>query len=206
MQCAYIWHHRLVIFFHACLRRHKCCSIRRPTNLYSNVVKAMKNYVNQVTWRLATTQRLALWNTSSSLQSGYFSWIRFANTLCQRKKSIPKANKPGFWFVLGSPSTTSHKKTVHQSLINMQHIGIANLFNLQIYLQNILSGLLNRSTWGAGALNNGTLSWFLGGKLSSESLAFKVPLLNDRRVLIQASLVLYTKLASIQLVIALVYD
>ncbi len=61
-----------------------------------------------------------------------------------------------------------------------------------------------RMMCGAGAVKMGTRSWFRGG-IPSESPDLNVPFLNDLMALTQASLVLYTKLPSIQLVILFIY-
>ena len=75
------------------------------------------------------------------------------------------------------------------------------------YLQYILSGFNIRKKWGAGWFANGTLWMFLGGrpKMGSPSI-LKLPFWKDLMLLTQASLVEYTKLASIQLVIRLVWN
>ena len=79
----------------------------------------------------------------------------------------------GFWFVLGSPS------------------------------RYILSGLSLVSRWGAGALTRGTLILLRGGmpRIVSPSMV-RVPFSKLLMALTQLSLVLYTKLPSIQLVMA----
>ena len=75
------------------------------------------------------------------------------------------------------------------------------------YLQYILSGFNIRKKWGAGWFAKGTLWMFLGGrpKMGSPSI-LKLPFWKDLMLLTQASLVEYTKLASIQLVIRLVWN
>ena len=76
-----------------------------------------------------------------------------------------------------------------------------------IYLRYILSGFNIRKKWGAGWFAKGTLLVFLGGrpKMGSPSI-LKLPFWKDLMLLTQASLVEYTKLASIQLVIRLVWN
>ena len=76
-----------------------------------------------------------------------------------------------------------------------------------IYLRYILSGFSIRKKWGAGWFAKGTLWMFLGGrpKMGSPSI-LKLPFWKDLMLLTQASLVEYTKLASIQLVIRLVWN
>ena len=75
------------------------------------------------------------------------------------------------------------------------------------YLRYILSGFNIRKKWGAGWFAKGTLWMFLGGrpKMGSPSI-LKLPFWKDLMLLTQASLVEYTKLASIQLVIRLVWN
>ena len=75
------------------------------------------------------------------------------------------------------------------------------------YLRYILSGFNIRKKWGAGRFAKGTLWMFLGGrpKMGSPSI-LKLPFWKDLMLLTQASLVEYTKLASIQLVIRLVWN
>ena len=60
-----------------------------------------------------------------------------------------------------------------------------------------------RMTCGAGAVKSGTRSLLRGG-MPSDSPVLNVPFSNERMALTQASLMLYTKLPSIQLVIRLI--
>lgn len=69
------------------------------------IVRMWKSWL---TCNVAITYLLALWKTSSSGQSGFFSCTFLAITLCHRNHKMPKARRAGFWLLLGSPRTVKH--------------------------------------------------------------------------------------------------